>query len=516
MSRLENAIRNVVVGIGGHLILLLLQFISRSIFIAMLGKGYLGTNGLFNDILSMLSVAELGLGTAIVYAMYKPMAKGDMSELAKLVNFYRNAYRWIGSIIAIIGVALVPFLRFLIQDGGAGIENLELIYLLILANSVVTYFFSYKITVLTVAQLGYIESLVTTCAKVVQLLMQITFLLLTHSYLIYLLIQLLCTISINVITSRIAEKKFPYVFQSKGLELAREQKKTLFRNVRALLLHRLGSFFVNGTDNIIISKFLGLAYSGIYSNYTMLIVSVQDFIVLIFNALTASVGNLNVLESKEKNLEVFEKLNFMGFWIASFCSSSFFSLFNPFIYFLCKGDRSYLFDMPTVAVIVFNFYLSQMRRPVQTFKSAMGLYWYDRWKPVAESIINIVVSLILVQWVGFIGVIIGTSISTVSVVLMVEPQIIYRYGFAMPVKSYFVKYFIYMLITVISCGLTYYISGLVGLWTWPGFLMRCVICVIIPNGILFLAFHRTAEFRYYKDLVISQLKKRMSQEKESR
>ena len=264
MSRLENAIRNVVVGVGGQLILLLLQFINRSIFISTLGKNYLGTNGLFSDILSMLSVAELGIGTAIVYAMYQPMANSDWTGLARLVNFYRKTYRWIGILIAIIGTALTPFLHYLIQDGGSGVEHLQLIYLLILANSVVTYFFSYKITILTVAQQGYVNALVTTGVKILQLAVQAFFLVTTHNYLLYLLLQLICTIATNVITSRIAVKRFPEVFNDTKSEIALNEKKSLFRNVRALLMHRLGSFFVNGTDNIIISKFFGLAVYGIY------------------------------------------------------------------------------------------------------------------------------------------------------------------------------------------------------------------------------------------------------------
>lgn len=508
MSRLENTIRNVTVGLGSNLLLLLLQFVNRSVFVSVLGKNYLGTNGLFNDILSMLSVAELGLGTAIVYAMYKPMANGNKTELAKLVNFYRKAYQLIGGLISITGVVLTPFLGYLIQGGGTEVEHLQLIYLLTLANSTVTYFFSYKTTLLTVAQMEYIQSIITTVFNILRIVFQIVFVLLTSNYILYLVIQLLCTLGSNIVASKEAERRFADVLQQREVSLPLDERKTLFKNVRALLLHRLGSFFVNGTDNIIISKFLGLAISGIYSNYTLLLGSVKGFIALIFNALTASVGNLNAVESKEKGLEVFNKINFMGFWIACFCSCCFFSLLNPFIYILCKGDTSYLFDMPIVAVIVLNFYLSQMRNPIHTFKNAMGLYWYDRWKPIAESVINIVISLLLVVKIGFAGVIIGTSISTVSVVLAVEPRIIYHYGYGVSVKPYFVQYFQYFFVTVLCCGITYGLTSRISDWSWIGFAFRTGISVIVPNMILLLLYHHTKEYQYFKTIIWNRVKRK--------
>lgn len=511
MSRTKNTILNAVVGVIGQLVVLLLQFLNRNIFIVTLGRDYLGTNGLFSDILSMLSVAELGLGTAIIFAMYKPMAEGDNRGLAKLVRFYRSAYFEIGSIFLGVGILLTPFLRYLIKDGGSGVEHLQIIYLLVLVNSAIGYFFSYKVTLITVAQKSYISSLVTICFKVLQSVAQIVILLLTHNYILYLCVQVLCTVGTNLVCSWISTKKFRDVFAVKDAQLSKEEKKGLFRNVKALLLHRMGSFFVNGTDNIIISKFLGLAVSGVYSNYKMVLMSVCSFVTPVFDGLTASVGNLNVLESREKNKRVFEKVNFMAFWIACFCCCCFSALMNPFIYLLSGNDASYLVELPVLGVIILNFYLSQMRTPVLTFKNAMGLYWQDRWKPLIEAAINIAVSLFLVEKIGFIGVLIGTSISTVSVVIAVEPYVVYKYGFEMSVKSYFRSYAEYLAVTAALCCITYKTADiLIAAEGWIGIFERLAICLILPNLLLFLIYHRTEEFRYFVEILMNFLGKRIS------
>ncbi len=510
MSRMQNTIRNAAVGVMGQAVVLILQFVNRNIFIVTLGREYLGTSGLFSDILSMLSVTELGLGTAIIFAMYKPMAENDNRGLAKLVRFYRTAYLQIGSIFLGIGLLLTPFLQYLIKDGGSGVDHLQIIYLLVLLNSAVGYFFSYKITLLTVAQKAYISSLVTIIFRILQSVLQIIILLLTYNYLLYLCIQVLCTVGTNLVCSKIAEKSFGEIFEIKDAKLPKEEKRALFRNVKALLLHRLGSFFVNGTDNIIISKFLGLAVSGVYSNYRLVTSSVCSFISPIFDGLTASVGNLNVLESREKNREIFEKIDFMAFWIACFCSSCFAALMNPFIYLLSDRDASYLVELPVLAVIILNFYLGQMRTPVLTFKNAMGLYWQDRWKPLAEAAINIVASLFLVNRIGFIGVLIGTSISTISVVLVVEPRVIYKYGFFAPVRSYFKRYVEYLLVTVLLCCTTYAVTNvLVQDGGWTGIFERLAICLVLPNALLLAIYWRTERFHYFLGVLLALIRKRL-------
>lgn len=511
--RLKNTIRNATVAFAGQIVFQILHFISRIIFVRLLGVEYLGANSLFNDILSMLSVAELGIGTAIVFAMYKPMAEENYEKLHQLADFYRNAYRIIGTIMIVAGVALIPFLRFLISAEDAGnVKNLEVIYLLVLTNSVVTYFFSYKTTLLTVAQEAYIESFSSTCFRLIQTVGQIIILLLTHNYLLYLSVQVICTVAHNVVVSSIAARRFPFVNQRVKESLPGEERKQLFKNVRALIMHRLGNFFVNGTDNILITKFLGLAVSGIYSNYRTLIVTVNSFTNILFNAMTASIGNLNATADREVTRKVFEKINFMTFWISTFTSVCFLCLFNPFI--TISYGKDLMLPFSTVCVIVLNYYLTLLRQPVLVFRNALGLYWYDRFKPIVESVINIVASLILLQYIGLAGVLVGTAISTLGVVLWVEPRILYKFGFETPVRLYFGKYIEYFLVCLINCALCFMLCTWLP-WTSEitNFIFRILLCLLAPNMVLWLLYHKKEEYRYFIDLIVSKLRNKYGAER---
>lgn len=497
--RTKNSLKNIVVAILSQTVNLVLSFVNRAVFLKTLGLEYLGASGLFGDILSMLSVAELGIGSAIIFAMYKPMAEEDYDRLHSLVDFYRRAYWLIGGLILTLGLGLTPFLELFIKSG-YNIDHIQIIYVLVLINSAVSYFFSYKITLLTVAQKNYIEILVRVSILVCQNIIQIICLLTTKNYLLYLLIQICFTIMHNIITSRIATHQFSFLKSKNTIPLDKNEKHALFKNVKALLLHRLGGFFVLGTDSIIISKFISLTANGLYGNYTLIIKSINNFTGLIFTAITSSVGNLCASNSCSKMLDIFNKINFLCFWIAAFCSACLASLMTPFIG-LCFGSKNEL-DISITLIIILNFYLTQMRYPVQVFKNALGLFWQDRWKPLVESIINIIISIILVRFIGLLGVLLGTAISTISVVLWVEPRIVYKYGFKVPVINYFKKYLIYLLLTVVVCYLNYQACNLIKWGGIVGFAVKVVISAILPNALLFVLFHKTILFCYYKTLII--------------
>ena len=496
--RLKKSLQNVSAGIFRQMLGICLNFVNRTIFIYTLGYEYLGVNGLFGDILSMLSVAELGIGTAIAYSMYKPMAEGDETKLYALAQIYKKTYILIGSIVAMVGVGLTPVLEFFIKDA-SGVRQLEAIYLLVLANSVVSYFYSYKITLLTVAQKAYKESLVRSFVNVIQVVGQIVYLLLTKDYIGYLVLQLLGTLTVNVIVSRMAEREFPFIRENRSASLEQEEKGTLIKNVRALVLHKMGNFFVNGTDNILISKLVGLVINGIYANYLLIIRSIRGVTYLIFSALTSSVGNLNALEEKDVVLDRFYKVYFMGYWLTTFCAASLLCLLNPFIHTMW-GET---LDMIVVVIIVLNFYLSEMRNPVMIFKDAMGLYWQDRYKPLFESLVNIVASIILGKYLGILGVLIGTAISAAGVVCWLEPLVLYRHGFLRSSREYFLRYLRDGAVAIGIILLTWGISNAMSVEGWVGIVCTAVICLIVPNTALVLIYHRTKEYRYFVQIAVS-------------
>lgn len=493
MSRTKNSMMNIVISLGGQVILLFFSFLSRSVFINMLSEEYLGINGLFSSILNMLSLAELGVGTAITYSLYKPIAKNDERKIKSLMKFFKQTYIAIGSVVLILGLALTPFLEVFIKKM-PDIPNLKLFYVIYLLNTAVSYFYAYKRTLISANQKAYIATAYNQIFTIIRNVAQIMLLWTTRNFLFYLLAQIVCTVLENIAISRKADAMFPYIKENCSEKLDKETLGEIKRNTLATIFRKTSAVVVMGTDNLLISKFVGIAEVGVYSNYFMITNSLNVIINQVFGALTASVGNLGVLEDSERTREIFKSTFLMGFWISGFITICLYNLFNPFIT-LWIG-REYLFSTEVVLVIVFNFYIIGMKSTANTFIEALGLYWYDRYKPIFESIINLVVSLIMVRYLGVAGVFIGTAISTITTCFWFEPYILYKYGFKSPVNEYFVRYIGYSLVMLAAGWVTWMLCGLVTGVQLFSFLIKMLICAIVPNVLFLIAFYNTKEFQF--------------------
>lgn len=329
--RTENSIINAGVGLIGQIISSIMNFICRTVFVYTLSAQYLGINGLFTNILSMLSLAELGIGGAITFSMYKPIADGDETVLRQLLNFYGKVYRCVGIVIGCIGVAITPFLGFFIKDM-PDIPHLRFIYILYLVNSVISYFYSYKCSVLDANQKQYIGNIFRYKYIIICDIIQMVFLVLTHNFIVYLMLAVFNTIYTNMRISRKAEELYPWIKRiSKSDQLNVKLKSEISKNVFAMFNHNIGNVIVNGTDNILISKFAGLINVGVYSNYSMIVLTITSLISKISDSFTASVGNLGVMEDEDRVYKVYQIINFVNFWIYSFCTICFLLLFQPFI-----------------------------------------------------------------------------------------------------------------------------------------------------------------------------------------
>ena len=503
--RTKNSIKNSIFGIGGQAINTLLSFISRTIFITMLGADYLGVNGLFSNILSMLSLAELGLGSAIIYNMYRPLAEGDERKLKALMSLYEKSYKIIGITIAIVGCLISPYLSYIIKDT-PNIPNLIIIYLMFLMNSVVSYFYIYKSSIIMADQKNYIITVRQQIFTVLQVILQIVVLYITKNYLAYLLIQIICTFLMNFSISKKADKMYPFLKSKNKEKLDSNEKKIIFKHVSATMSHKVGGVVVNGTDNILMSKFVGVYWVGLYSNYYMIISIINRFVGQIFTAITASVGHLNVKESKEKSYDVYKKILFINFWIYGFCSISLLSLFNPFIK-LWLGDK-FLLSSGIVVLIVTNFYLTGMRQSTITYNSTLGLFWNDRYKPWIEACINMIASIILLKKLGISGVFLGTLISSVTTSVWVDPYILFKHGFNRNLSDYFKQYLKYMLITIISAVSTYKLNTLINGNSIGIFIVKCILTFIIPNLIFIVLTFKTDEFKYTKSMILGIVKRK--------
>lgn len=505
--RTKNSLINMVVGVGTQFLALLLSFINRVVFVHYLSAAYLGVNGLFSNILGLLSLAELGFGSAMVYNLYEPVANGDHDTTIRLMNLYKWIYRWVALVVLIGGSALYPFLDYLIKDT-SGVEHLHFIYLMFLANSVVSYLFSYKASMLFVDQRSYVQILCNYAVQVVQTLCQIVVMVCTQNFILYLTVQILASFLQNVLVAWKVDRDYPYLNDHKELP-SKEVQKGIWKNVYALSAHKFGGIVVNGTDNLIMSAFVGLESVGIYSNYSLVVNQATYFLNKIFTAFTGSVGNLNATESREKVYEVYQAMDFLVFLLCGYVSAAMFVLFTPFIE-LFFGEE-YLFSTPIVFLVIAVFYLKWMRQVNLIFKDAMGLFWQDRYKPIVEALINLVVSIALVFRYEIVGIFAGTVISTLTTCFWVEPYVLMKYGmmddWQKKLKVYFIQYAQKTAGMVLGTVAAYYVCGFLPHTNFFLLVFKGIVCTVVYYGIIWLLFGRSAQFVYLKERCFEILKR---------
>ena len=497
-TRTEYSILNIATGIGGYILNTILGFACRMVFVRCLSADYLGVNGLFTNILTMLSLTELGIGSAIGYALYKPLAENDEEKIASLVKFYQRAYHIIGIVVACVGLALMPFLNIIIQEKPAISESIYLLYLINLFNTASTYFFSYRSSLLVVAQQNYIVSGLNYIITILQSILQSLFLVITHNYLGYLMIQTAGTFIYNVTISTIAGKRFPFIKAKNIRPLEREERQSLFNNIRDLTIYKISGLLVNSTDNILITFFKGLATTGVASNYTLLVNTLNSLLNQVFNGLTASVGNHNATESDEKKFEMFSFLNLMNFWIFGwaalgivFCSTD--------LVRLCFGNE-YVLSISIPLVMALNFYTVGLQNAVWTYKQTMGLFHYGRFLQIITAILNIVFSVILGYKCGVFGILFATFLARLFTNLWYDPYAVFVYGFGKSPMLYLVKYIQYLVVLGIAAGVCYIVLTPIHMPIFAQIILKILLCSIICNMIFYIIFRKTQEFQKVKEI----------------
>lgn len=497
--RVKHSILNIAAGLGNQLLITALSFISRTVFIAYLGIDYLGINGLFTNILAMLALAEAGIGSSIIYSLYKPVADQDYEKINVLMKLYRNAYRVIALIVLLLGLSIMPFLEYFIKD--ASIENVHLIFLIFLVNTVAPYLFVYKHSFLNVSQKSYIVTGVFSVSSVISTCLKIWILYATQNYLLYLITECIITIITSYALSILVDRKYSFLKNKVTSELDLETKRSIIKNIKAIVLQNIGVFLVFGTDNIIISSFVSIAAVGLYSNYNMLIEICRTFANQIFNNIYHSVGNLVAKESKEKVYQIYKVYQFLNFWIYSFFTMLLYIMIEPFIT-LWIGEQ-FLMSSSVLMVLMIIFFERGMRNAITTVKTTAGIFHEDRFAPLVQAAINLVVSIILVQQIGIIGVFIGTLVSALLVPFWVTPYLVYKKVFLKKLRSYYSRLVYYLAIGLGTCILTNFICDLLGMETILDLLIRGLVCVVVPNVIYVIVFHNTDEFRYLFNILKS-------------
>ena len=477
---------------------IVMSFICRTVFIQTLGGEYLGADGLFGSILSLLALAELGIGSTIIYHMYQPLAQNDQKKLGALMALFKKTYRIIGLVIGVIGLIFTPFYHYFV-DPSVSIPNMTLIYLLYVFNSVITYFYSCQQCIITADQKGYIVSIYRYGFCIAQNIVQILVLLQTGNFILYFCLQILFSFFTNFFLAKKAGKMYPFLHRYRNEKLSADDKAEIFKNVKAMFMHRFGAVIVNGTDNLVISALFGVVSVGLYSNYYMITSKLTDFTSQIFDGITASVGNLGAEDNEKRSYRIYQITNFAGFWIFGFCSICLLCLFNPFIE-LWVGSKM-LLPTQVMFFIVLNFYVTGMRQATLTFKNSFGLFWYDRYNAVAEAVINLVCSILLANRIGIAGVFLGTLISTLTTDLWVEPLVLYRHGFHRSPAPYFMRYVLYTALAAAAGAITWYSCSLIRGNGFLQFASKLVICLIVPNALFLLIFFRSKNFRDLMEVV---------------
>lgn len=490
-SRTEYSAQNTTIAMLARIVAILLGFGTRVVFTHTLSEDYVGINGLFTDILNVLALSELGVGTAITYALYRPIAEKNIEKQKSLMQMYKQFYRIVAGIVLGAGLLIIPFMDVLIKNQPR-VDYLILIYLMYLANSVVSYLLIYKRTLIDAHQLSYIGVLYQTVFLVIQNIIQIAVLLITRNFILFLSILIGCTLLNNLCISRKADELYPFLKDKKIQPLNKKEKQGIYKNIRAMLMHKIGNVVVNNTDNLLLSSMVGIVSVGMYSNYFLVIGSVRQVLNQAFQGITASVGNLGVEESKDRVKRIFEAAFFIGQWMFGFAAICLFELLTPFVE-LSFGS-GYVFSRDITLVLCLNFYFTGMRQATLVFRDSLGLFWYDRHKSLVEALINLVVSIVLGYYFGTIGIFLGTLCSTVTTSLWVEPYMLYKHRLEAPVYKYFVKYAIYFLVT---CAVWWITDGLCGLVTGSlirRIVLRLLICTAIVNALFLLVYVRSREF----------------------
>ncbi len=508
MGRIQQAKKNIAFGFVSNFVILFMNFLQRTIFILILGQTLTGVNSLFSGILSMLSMAELGIGSALNYSLYKPVANKDYEKIKSYMLFYKKAYRVIAAVITIIGLALTPFLKYLVKNPGDNtIQELTVYYLIFLFNTVSTYFVAYKYSLVNAEQRNYIQTNITTITKIVTVVVQIVVLLVTRNFLIYLLAQAAVELLQKIFVSRYLNRLYPYLCEKKVQKLEKEETAVIITKTKALMCHKIGDVARLQTDSIIISSFIDVGVNGIVDNYNYVITYVANFVNIIFNSVLSGFGNLVATESKEKQYEVFKVYRFFACWLYGFATVGFWYLLTPLIGNLWLNDE-WVIGQGIVTLILIDFYFKGGRVVLANFKIAAGVFEKDRYLALIQGGVNLVLSIGLVQVIGLSGIYVGTVVSGLMA-NVIQPLIVYHDCFERKAISYFTDSLKYLCIIV---GITLLLlpvkAAILQEVTFPRFLGMAVVITLVYNGVFWLAFGRSGEFRYLFQVVAGKFVKK--------
>ena len=510
MGRVKLAAKNITFGYIGQLATALMSFILRTIFVMRLSDTLLGVNELYANILSLLSMAELGIGTALNFSLYAPVADKNTEKIKSYMQMYRKAYHTIAIVVAVIGLSLTPFLKYLVKNpGSVSAQDLYLYYLIFLFNTVSTYFVSYKYSLVNAEQKNYIQTNINTLTKVITVFFQIIVLLVIPNFYLYLITDAIIQLIQKIFVSRYLNKLYPYLTDRNITPLTNDEHSEVWRKTKALVLHKVGDVARLQTDTLIISSFIEVSVAGRVGNYILVTNTIANFVNIIFNSVISGFGNLIATESKEKQYKLFCVYRFFASWVYGFSACGFVILLQPLIYLWLVKRNGPEWMLPTIAVYLFitDYYFKGDRIVLSNFKTAAGVFEQDKYLALIQGFVNLVISIVLVQKIGLAGIYVGTVVSGL-IANITKPVIIYKVCFDRRSLMYFKDSLKYLITEVVVIGICYFCSKFVlTTITIPTFIAMGLIITFIFNGIFILIFHKTEEFNYLYSTIKSKIKR---------
>ena len=490
--RTKRALYNMAASLVGQFSLVLVTLASRKVFLQTLGIEYLGVNSLFANILAFLSMAELGIGSAINYSLYKPIAEHDHEQIKSLMRLYRLAYWAIGTFILAAGLLLMPALPVIVK-GGEGIDHLSIIYVLFLLNTAVSYFFSYKSAFIIADQRKYVFTINHYGWQLAMYLLQIAVLLRWQNYFAYLILQVAVTLAENIMIARIVDVSYPFLKEKNARPLQKSVLEEIKRNTTSMVLNKVGNTLITSTDNILLSWLVNVAAVGIYGNYVTISIAAGNVLYQGMYAFVAGLGNLAVTKNHKRQREVFDTIALLNVWLYGWCCIGLFVLLTPFVQILYGADMA--LSNVVVFMICLNLYITGQTQLLNIHTDAMGLYWSLKYKGILEAAINLVLSILLGKYMGLTGILLGTTLSHVLYSFWHESWVIFHEGLHSSVKTFYLRDAKDTIVVLIAAFLTVGAASFVQAAGVQGLLLRAVPAVLIPNAVFFLAFRKRREFQ---------------------
>lgn len=507
--RTNNSGKNLIASLSITLIMTFLGFLTRKVFVDNIGVDYLGLNGLLTNILGVVSLLEGGFGASIVYNLYKPLAEKDEPRIIALIQLYRKIYRYIGIGVLVMGLAIYPFLDIFIKDGES-MEYVSIVFFIFLFNSVVPYFSAFKWSLINADQKQYKLAGLNLSYQIGLNLTKLAILYYTKNYILYLLIESLFALGYNIAIIQKANRLYPYIKTKIKYQVDADTRRNIITNSKALFLHSLGGYLMHSTSNIVISSFVSIAIVGLYSNYTLITGYINTLISQALNSFSESVGNLIATESDEHVHRIFRTIFLLNFLVVAIPVIVLSNTINPFISWWLGEE--YLLETMTVAIILINLYLLGLRTSTMTFKVKSGIFVQDRFSPLIQGCICLILSLIFVRYWGITGVLFAATVSILLVSFWQYPILIYKYTFKRSVKSYFITYAKYSFAALMAWASSYYLCNLLNNDSLFGIILSSIISLFISLSLFFGLFYRTEEmksllFQYIKPMLLKIIKR---------